>query len=142
MMKQEIYKKAEEEKEIYNSRTKSDGRRSFIKKALSGTLGISGMLLNPLSNGPAPQSIVSSVSKTPVIDTHIHCFAGPNNNLFPYHSKASYKPETIASPGQLLICMDYAGVDYGVIVSPEPYQDDRSTRYPFLPIHISLIPVT
>jgi predicted TIM-barrel fold metal-dependent hydrolase len=130
IMKQEIYKKAEEEKEIINSKTKTicsstkNDRRSFIKKAFSGTLGVSGMLLN-LSGRSAPQPIESSVPKMPVIDTHIHCFGGPNNNLFPYHDKASYKPETIASPEQLFICMNGAGVDFGVIVSPEPYQDDH-----------------
>lgn len=131
MMKQRIIKMDEKEEEIFNSRTKTNytpienDRRSFIKKALAGTLGLSGMLLNPLSGSSALQSAISNVPKTPVIDTHIHCFAGPDNKLFPYHNKASYIPETIATPEQLLVCMNGAGVDHGVIVSPEPYQDDH-----------------
>lgn len=58
------------------------------------------------------------------IDTHLHCFAG-NDSRFPYHPRAPYRPEQPASPEHLLSCMRGAGVDYAVVVHPEPYQDDH-----------------
>lgn len=73
----------------------------------------------------AAESSVSPDVRTPVIDTHLHCFAGPSDPRFPYHEKAPYKPAAIASPENLLICMNGAGVDFAVVVSPEPYQDDH-----------------
>ncbi|MDD4108109.1 MAG: amidohydrolase family protein, partial [Prolixibacteraceae bacterium] len=100
-------------------------RRNFIKKTALGTLGVTTMFANPLRDKPEPVSNAPVVPKTPVIDMHIHCFAGPDDPRFPYHEKAPYKPETVASHEQLLICMNGAGVDFGVIVSPEPYQDDH-----------------
>jgi predicted TIM-barrel fold metal-dependent hydrolase len=130
-MEQKNYNKGKERDKIFKTKTKAfynsteNDRRSFIKKALLGTLGVGGMFLNPFSSKSATLPIGSCVPRNPVIDTHIHCFAGPNNSLFPYHEKASYKPETIVTPEQLLICMNEAGVDFGIIVSPEPYQDDH-----------------
>lgn len=63
--------------------------------------------------------------KTPVVDTHLHCFAGPHDKRFPYHAKAPYEPATAATPEHLLKCMEGAGVNYAVVVHPEPYQDDH-----------------
>jgi predicted TIM-barrel fold metal-dependent hydrolase len=60
-----------------------------------------------------------------VVDTHLHCFAGKDDARFPYHERAPYKPDAAATPEQLLRCMDGAGVDYAVVVHPEPYQDDH-----------------
>ncbi|MFP6769483.1 MAG: amidohydrolase family protein, partial [Planctomycetaceae bacterium] len=62
---------------------------------------------------------------TPVIDTHLHCFAGTADKRFPFHASAPYRPETKATPEHLLRCMDGAGVDFSVVVHPEPYQDDH-----------------
>lgn len=59
------------------------------------------------------------------VDAHVHCFAGYDNPRYPYHADAPYKPETAARPDQLLRCLDGAGVDFAVIVHPEPYQDDH-----------------
>ncbi len=59
-----------------------------------------------------------------VVDTHLHCFAG-HDRRFPYHARAPYRPSTAATPEHLLKCMDDAGVDYAVVVHPEPYQDDH-----------------
>ena len=28
--------------------------------------------------------------KSPVVDTHLHCFAGKNDPLFPYHEDGPY----------------------------------------------------
>ena len=61
---------------------------------------------------------------SPVVDTHLHCFGG-NDPRFPYHARAPYRPETKATPPHLLKCMDEAGVDFAVVVHPEPYQDDH-----------------
>ncbi len=60
-----------------------------------------------------------------VVDTHLHCFAGRNDKRFPYHERAPYRPEETATPEHLLKCMEGAGVDYAVVVHPEPYQDDH-----------------
>jgi predicted TIM-barrel fold metal-dependent hydrolase len=105
--------------------TPGNSRRSFIKKAALGTLGVSGVILHPLSSQTAVLPYVLSLPKTPVVDMHIHCFAGTADLRFPYHEKAPYKQAAVASPEQLLTCMNGAGVDYGVVVSPEPYQDDH-----------------
>jgi predicted TIM-barrel fold metal-dependent hydrolase len=61
----------------------------------------------------------------PVVDTHLHCFAGKDDRRFPYHKDAPYKPDDASSPEHLLDCMKDAGVDYAVVVHPEPYQDDH-----------------
>ena len=60
-----------------------------------------------------------------VVDTHVHCFAGPNDARFPFHPLASYQPEDFAPPERLLEVMDATGVDYAIVVHPEPYQDDH-----------------
>jgi predicted TIM-barrel fold metal-dependent hydrolase len=59
------------------------------------------------------------------IDTHLHCFAGPDDPRFPYHERAPYRPPDAATPEHLLKCMDGAGIDYAIVVHPEPYQDDH-----------------
>jgi predicted TIM-barrel fold metal-dependent hydrolase len=62
---------------------------------------------------------------TPLIDTHLHCFAGANDPRFPYHERGPYRPEKPATPEHLLECMQGAGVDDAIVVHPEPYQDDH-----------------
>ena len=66
-----------------------------------------------------------SPKRSPVVDTHVHCFAGKDNARFPYHPRAPYRPDAPATPQHLLQCMDEAGVDFAIIVHPEPYQDDH-----------------
>jgi predicted TIM-barrel fold metal-dependent hydrolase len=61
----------------------------------------------------------------PVIDTHLHCFAGKDDPRFPYHPRGPYQPEKPATPEHLLECMSEAGVDDAIVVHPEPYQDDH-----------------
>jgi predicted TIM-barrel fold metal-dependent hydrolase len=68
---------------------------------------------------------VNDAPRVPVIDTHLHCFAGKADARFPYHADAPYKPDEGATPEHLLKCMEGAGVDYAVVVHPEPYQDDH-----------------
>ena len=36
--------------------------------------------------------------KLPRIDAHLHCFAGKDDQRFPYHERAPYKPEPAATP--------------------------------------------
>ncbi len=62
---------------------------------------------------------------TPVVDTHTHCFAGKADARFPYHPRGTYQPEPPTTPEFLLKLMDGAGVDFAVVVHPEPYQDDH-----------------
>lgn len=59
------------------------------------------------------------------IDTHLHCFAGAADARFPYHERGPYRPEQAATPEQLLGCMKEGGVDFAIVVHPEPYQDDH-----------------
>lgn len=92
-------------------------RRQFLETAGAATAGL--CLLPGVT-------IAADSKRTPVVDTHLHCFAGSKNKLFPYHARAPYRPEKPASPQHLLTCMDGAGVDYAVVVHPEPYQDDHS----------------
>jgi predicted TIM-barrel fold metal-dependent hydrolase len=61
----------------------------------------------------------------PRVDSHLHCFAGAKDTRFPYHERGPYKPEPAATPEHLLACMKDAGVDYALVVHPEPYQDDH-----------------
>jgi predicted TIM-barrel fold metal-dependent hydrolase len=63
--------------------------------------------------------------KVPVVDAHLHCFAGKDDKRFPYHARAPYGPDEAATPQRLLELMDGAGVDFAVVVHPEPYQDDH-----------------
>lgn len=88
-------------------------RRAFIGSAAATVAAA--------SCGRIPQSS----SSVPVVDTHVHCFAGPNDPRFPYHPQAPYRPDYVASPEHLLELMDAGGVDYAVVVHPEPYQDDH-----------------
>ena len=64
-------------------------------------------------------------AETIVVDSHLHCFAGINDERFPYHANAPYRPAPVASPERLLECMDGAGIKHSIVVHPEPYQDDH-----------------
>ena len=72
-----------------------------------------------------PAGADKSPNRAPVGDTHVHCFAGKDDARFPYHPRAPYRPDAPATPQHLLRCMDEAGVDFAIIVHPEPYQDDH-----------------
>jgi predicted TIM-barrel fold metal-dependent hydrolase len=68
---------------------------------------------------------IAAPERVPVIDTHLHCFAGKDDKRFPYHKDGPYAPDEPSTPEHLLECMKGAGVDYAVVVHPEPYQDDH-----------------
>jgi predicted TIM-barrel fold metal-dependent hydrolase len=70
---------------------------------------------------PAPRE----APRATVVDTHLHCFAGKDDARFPYHPRGPYRPDAAATPQRLLELMDGAGVDYAIVVHPEPYQDDH-----------------
>jgi predicted TIM-barrel fold metal-dependent hydrolase len=90
-------------------------RRTFISTAASA----SALLYSNAAIAEAgPQKSIRA-------DTHLHCFAGSANDRFPYHERAPYRPDKAASPQHLLRCMDQAGVDFAIVVHPEPYQDDN-----------------
>lgn len=71
----------------------------------------------------APASFAAE--RMPVIDTHLHCFAGATSTKYPYHQNGPYQPAEPATPEHLLACMKEAGVDHAIVVHPEPYQDDH-----------------
>jgi predicted TIM-barrel fold metal-dependent hydrolase len=96
--------------------TFAESRRRFVKAcALTPVALASGI------SGPD----LGAASKRAVVDTHLHCFAGNKDRRFPYHKDAPYQPEDAATPEHLLKCMAGAGVDYAIVVHPEPYQDDH-----------------
>lgn len=70
-------------------------------------------------------SASTSDDRPVLVDTHLHCFAGADDNRFPYHARAPYRPDESATPEHLLKCMDDAGVQNAIVVHPEPYQDDH-----------------
>src|SRR6266498_3036398 len=51
-----------------------------------------------------------SPNRSPVVDTHVHCFACKDDVRFPYHRRAPYRPDVPTTPQHLLQCMDEAGV--------------------------------
>lgn len=69
--------------------------------------------------------VVAQEKRTPIVDMHTHCFAGKASKDFPYHARGPYQPEEPASPELLLERMKQAGVDFALVVHPEPYQDDH-----------------
>jgi predicted TIM-barrel fold metal-dependent hydrolase len=91
-------------------------RREFLKQVVA--TGVTAAAVSPLGSATAQ-------AKSPVIDCHLHCFSGVGDDRFPYHENAPYRPEKAATPQHLLACMDGGGVDYAVVVHPEPYQDDH-----------------
>jgi predicted TIM-barrel fold metal-dependent hydrolase len=91
-------------------------RRTFLKTtAVGGAIAI----------GVAPKECPAAEIAMPLVDTHLHCFAGSKDARFPYHERAPYRPDVAATPEHLLKCMDGAGVAFAVVVHPEPYQDDH-----------------
>ena len=86
-------------------------RRSFLQ--LASALALS------------PSLAMADEKRSPIVDTHVHCFAGMADARFPYHKDGAYQPEKASTPEDLLDCMKQAGVDFAVIVHPEPYQDDH-----------------
>ncbi|GIW81240.1 MAG: hypothetical protein KatS3mg105_3047 [Gemmatales bacterium] len=87
-------------------------RRDFLSVAAGGILAFNGVA-------------AKDARRVPVIDTHLHCFAGKDDKRFPYHPRAPYRPDKPATPEHLLHCMKGAGVDFAIVVHPEPYQDDH-----------------
>lgn len=65
------------------------------------------------------------MTASPVVDAHVHCFAGISDPRFPYAPDAPYRPGPPATPEHLLACMDEAGVDFGIVAHPEPYGEDH-----------------
>jgi predicted TIM-barrel fold metal-dependent hydrolase len=90
-------------------------RRRFLKTSAAAGLAAASWPANAFDEG----------SHVPRVDSHLHCFAGPDDPRFPYHERAPYRPKEPATPELLLQCMRDAGVDYAVVVHPEPYQDDH-----------------
>jgi predicted TIM-barrel fold metal-dependent hydrolase len=92
----------------------SFSRRDFVAGAAA--------LLAGGCSSPAPARPKNQV---PVVDAHVHCFAGYDDPRYPYHPDAPYKPEAPSRPDQLIRAMDGAGVDFAIVVHPEPYQDNH-----------------
>ena len=81
-----------------------------------------------LAAGLATSSRLTAAERpTVVVDTHLHCFAGPDDRRFPYHKDGPYTPAEAATPDHLLKCMDGAGVDFAVVVHPEPIRTTTVT---------------
>ena len=95
----------------------------------SNTLNRRQLCAAAIALGAMPASVRSATalgrSSSPIVDTHLHCFAGSRDARFPYHQRAPYQPDKAATPEMLLRLMKQAGVDHAVVVHPEPYQDDH-----------------
>jgi len=90
-------------------------RREFLQTAAASSLALA-----------SEQALaIDAYRRVPVIDTHLHCFAGKNDPRFPYHAKGPYEPAEPATGEHLLRCMEEGGVDRALVVQPEPYQDDH-----------------
>lgn len=89
-------------------------RRQFLRAAVASPLF-----------APFGRAGAADDRRPPVIDTHLHCFAGATEPRFPYHPQGPYRPAEPATPEHLLKCMAEAGVDHAVVVHPEPYGDDH-----------------
>lgn len=111
------------------------GRRQFLRTISSASVSVAGSMAGYSATAaltcqssttdvgaaaPRPDSVDAVM-----VDAHLHCFAGPDDKRFPYHSKAPYRPTEAASPEELIQCMDEGGIDYAIVVHPEPYQDDH-----------------
>ena len=97
-------------------------RRDCLQRLVAGAVAASALSARA---GSQVARAEKAAIKVPVVDTHLHCFAGAGVPQFPYHARAPYRPETAATPEHLLRCMDGSGVDYAIVVHPEPYQDDH-----------------
>ncbi|MDP6443076.1 MAG: hypothetical protein QF805_04725, partial [Pirellulaceae bacterium] len=93
-------------------------RRQFGKQAAVALGGA-------LASSAAAGAVMARDDAPPLVDTHLHCFAGSRDPRFPYHKRAPYTPADAATPEHLIKCMDGAGVKYAIVVHPEPYQDDH-----------------
>ncbi len=72
-------------------------RRDFIKKAALGGLGVSAAALYPFSKTSAALTEMPAAGgRTPIIDMHLHCYAGTSDPRFPYHANAPARPAEIA----------------------------------------------
>lgn len=74
---------------------------------------------------PGQSDSSGAIHRIPVVDTHVHCFAGKDDRRFPYHADGPYRPQAASTPERLLRLMDAADVDFAILVQPEPYQDDH-----------------
>ena len=90
-------------------------RRDFMQFGTAASLAAVGRIM----------PLIAVPKAAPLIDTHLHCFAGTKDTRFPYHPRAPYRPEPAAAPEHLLKCMEGAGVSHAIVVHPEPYQDDH-----------------
>jgi predicted TIM-barrel fold metal-dependent hydrolase len=91
-------------------------RRLFLRAAAASV---------PISAAALRTRPVTAAARTPVVDCHLHCFAGKDDARFPYHPRSPYKPDKPATPEHLLAVMASAEVDHSIVVHPEPYQDDH-----------------
>lgn len=98
-------------------------RRNFIQ--ITGIYA-SATLLHPES-GFSYQA--TSHLNPGVVDCHIHLWA-PDKKRFPFHPDAPYIPEEVSSIEQYMADREGSGIDIGIHVHAEPYQDDhRYTLY-------------
>ncbi|MEQ9022666.1 MAG: hypothetical protein RLN82_07895 [Pseudomonadales bacterium] len=62
-------------------------RRRYLK-LMAGVIAAAG--IPAARQGLAAQG--GHAAGEPVVDTHLHCFAGADSQRFPYHEQAPYRP--------------------------------------------------
>lgn len=92
---------------------------------MSGTPRFTLVLTIILTTFAGAETATAQEKRPLIVDTHTHCFAGKASTDFPYHARGPYQPEEASPPELLLERMKQAGVDFAVVVHPEPYQDDH-----------------
>ena len=90
-------------------------RRDFLKR--TGMMAATAHFMADAATAAAP-------SITGVIDCHIHLWAA-DKEKFPFHPNAPYIPSHVSTIEQWLTDRQNSGIDTGVFVSAEPYQDDH-----------------
>ena len=106
------------EKAMQNHRHNQVNRREFIKTGALGAAAARLALAGDKSSAALPQGTPGAV------DCHIHLWAD-DRQRFPFHPKAPYIPEGISTIEQYQKDRQGSGVDIGIFVHAEPYQDDH-----------------
>jgi predicted TIM-barrel fold metal-dependent hydrolase len=90
-------------------------RRNFLKR--TGMTAAAAHFMSDAVTAARP-------SITGVVDCHIHLWAA-DKDKFPFHHNAPYIPSHVSTIEQWLADRQNSGIDIGIFVSAEPYQDDH-----------------
>ena len=93
-------------------------RREFMKLAAAGTAAAM------ISSNTNISTASAQLKGQGAVDCHIHLWA-KNQKRFPYHPNAPYIPDHASTIEQYMQDREGSGIDIGIFVHAEPYQDDH-----------------